>query len=110
MHIRHVTTEKLLQEALAEVQSSGDPALDTVLARVKLLAPNANLPQDIIDDYIDELEDGFEPAAYENISDEDLIKDIQLYAKHRGDDTPAADVPPIVVTPGVPKDNSSLSY
>ena len=110
MSIRNVNTEKLLQEALAEVQSSGDPALDAIIARVKLLTPSANLPQDVIDGYADELEGGFEPSAYENISDEDLIKDIQTYAANRGDDAPAADVPPIAVTPNAPPDNSSLSH
>ena len=62
----------------AEFLSEGVTA-DEITSRVRKLGKEKGIEDEYIEDYIDELDGNFEPDAYENSTDKDLLDDLKSY-------------------------------
>ena len=52
---------------------------DEIASRVRKLGKEKGIEDEYIEDYIDELDGNFEPDAYENSTDKDLLDDLKSY-------------------------------
>ena len=52
---------------------------DEITSRVRKLGKEKGIEDKYIEDYIDELDGNFEPDAYENSTDKDLLDDLKSY-------------------------------
>ena len=52
---------------------------DEITSRVRKLGKEKGIEDEYIEDYIDELDGNFEPDAYENSTDKDLLDDLKSY-------------------------------
>ena len=52
---------------------------DEIASRVRKLGKEKGIEDKYIEDYIDELDGNFEPDAYENSTDKDLLDDLKSY-------------------------------
>ena len=53
-----------------------------IASRVRKLGKEAGISSDNIERYVDDLKSFFEPDAYENITDKELLKDLKIYIKN----------------------------
>ena len=53
-----------------------------IASRVRKLGKEAGISSDNIERYVDDLESSFEPDAYKNITDKELLKDLKIYIKN----------------------------
>ena len=67
---KYLAEGKLLKE---------DVIADEIASRVRKLGKEKGIEDKYIEDYIDELDGNFEPDAYENSTDKDLLDDLKSY-------------------------------
>lgn len=71
--------EELLESLKEETDSS---LIAQIEKRVRIIGKKARISPNKIEDYLDDLKTYFEPLAYRNISDEELLKDIKDYVRY----------------------------
>ena len=67
---KYLAEGKLLKE---------DVIADEIASRVRKLGKEKGIEDKYIEDYIDELDGNFEPDAYKNSTDKDLLDDLKSY-------------------------------
>jgi len=56
--------------------------INQISSRISKLGKEAGISSDDIEEYVDGLESSFEPDAYKNVTDKELLKDLKLAVKN----------------------------
>ena len=60
--------------------------INQISSRISKLGKEAGISSDDIEEYVDGLESSFEPDAYKNVTDKELLKDLKLAVKNLAED------------------------
>tara|TARA_Y100000389_G_scaffold142194_1_gene140183 strand:+ start:12014 stop:12253 length:240 start_codon:yes stop_codon:yes gene_type:complete len=71
---------QIIKEEISNVLN--ETTENEIASRVRKLGKEAGISSDNIERYVDDLKSFFEPDAYENITDKELLKDLKKYIKN----------------------------
>ena len=71
---------QIIKEEISNVLN--ETSKNEIASRVRKLGKEAGISSDNIERYVDDLKSFFEPDAYENITDKELLKDLKKYIKN----------------------------
>ena len=84
---KNITDKELLKDLKLAVKNLAEGRLfentiNQISSRIVKLGKEAGISSDDIEEYVDGLESSFEPDAYKNITDKELLKDLKLAVKN----------------------------